>query len=291
VTDEVHARIVYWGVGGSGKTTNVRQIFARLRPDHRGELRAVPTRLDPTQTYDLLPIELGELQGARTRLQVVAVPGSPEHAPTRKQLLDKVDGIVFVVDTQRHRIDENVASLEELRSALVAYGRALELVPLVIQYNKRDLSDPFALEELHRKLAVSGAAAFEAVAVQGTGVLQTLTTVSKRVIRTRREAAASATAAAAAAARTAARTETVLDASYQEITNRLHAEAVAEAQVVEEAEIVQDLTIASVGEARRVGPRTVRIALVLRDEEGRELPMNLTLQLDPLLAPDPPGEG
>jgi hypothetical protein len=184
---EVRARIVYWGIEGSGKSTNVQVIHSKLRPDHRGELRTLPTRLDPSVTYDALPIELGQIGGVRTRIQIIAVPGAAEHAPTRKQLLDQVDGIVFVVDTQRHRIDENLSSLEELRGALASYGRALEEIPLVIQYNKRDQSDLYALEELHRKLSMPGAAAFEAVATSGTAVLQTLTTVSKRVIRRLRE--------------------------------------------------------------------------------------------------------
>lgn len=185
---EVYARIVYWGIEGAGKSANLRSIHARLRSDHRGPLRQVPTRLDPTVSYELLPIELGEVAGVRTRLEIVAVPGAPEQAPTRKQLLDRADGIVLVLDASRERIDENLAAFDELRSALAAYGRSLESVPLVIQHNKEDLADPFALEELHRKLDVRGAAVFTAVAHEGRGVLQTLTTISKRVIRTLREA-------------------------------------------------------------------------------------------------------
>jgi signal recognition particle receptor subunit beta len=189
---EVNARIVYWGVHGAGKRTNLRVIHAKLRPDHRGELRDVPTRLDPTTSYALLPIELGEVGGVRTRIQVLTAPAGAEQAPTRKQLLDRADGVVFVADAQRERLGENLACFEELRAALSAYGRALEQVPLVIQYNKRDLSDPFVLEELHRKLGMRGVAAFEAVAREGTAVLQTLTTISKRVIRHRRETSADA---------------------------------------------------------------------------------------------------
>lgn len=184
---EVNARILYWGIQGAGKLTNLQVIRAKLRPDHRGELRQVPTRVDPTVSYAVMPIELGEIGGVRTRIQVSTVPAGPEHAPSRKQLLDRIDGIVFVVDTTRARLDENLAAFDELRSALAAYGRALEEVPLVIQYNKRDLSDPYALEELHRKLSMRGVAAFEAVAANGTAVLQTLTTISKRVIRHLRE--------------------------------------------------------------------------------------------------------
>jgi len=187
---EVKARIVYWGVDGAGKTSNVRTIYAKLRADHRGELRELPTRLDPSVSYQVLPIELGEVQGMRTRLQIVAVPGAPEHAPTRKQLLDQVDGVVFVIDSQPSRLDENLAAFDELRGALAAYGRSLEDVPLVLQYNKRDLADPLALEELHRKLDLQGVPVFEARASEGTGVLQTLTTISKQVIRARRAAGA-----------------------------------------------------------------------------------------------------
>ncbi len=190
----VDARIVYWGIEGAGTSTNLRVIHAKLRPDHRGNLERIPTRLDPTVTYDRLPIELGEIAGVRTRIQIVAVPGESEHAPTRKGLLDRVDGIVFVVDARREHIDDNVAALAELRSALAAYGRSLETVPLVVQYNKHDLSEPYVLEELHRKLDVHGAAAFEAVAAEGAGVLQTLTTISKRVVRTLREGRAAAAA-------------------------------------------------------------------------------------------------
>lgn len=184
---EVNARIVYWGVEGAGKESNLRAIHGKLRPDHRGRLEAVPTSLDPTVCSYRLPIELGEIAGVRTRIQIVAVPGGPEQAPTRKQLLDRVDGVVFVVDARRHRIDDNVAAFEELRTALAAYGRSLEEVPLVVQYNHQDESDPFVLEELHRKLDVRGAAAFEAKASDGTGVLPTLTTISKRVVRQLRE--------------------------------------------------------------------------------------------------------
>ncbi len=179
----VHARILYWGIQGAGKTTNLAVLYGKLRADHRGKLRRVPTPIDPSVAYDVLPIELGESAGVRTRREGVAVPGAPAHAPTRKQLLDSVDGIVFVVDPRRDRIDANLEAFHELRQSLGAYGRALADLPLVVQYNKRDVSDDEALEELHRKLDLQGVAAFEAVAHQGTGVLQTLTTISKRVIR------------------------------------------------------------------------------------------------------------
>jgi signal recognition particle receptor subunit beta len=200
----VNARIVYWGAEGAGKRTNLRVIHAKLRPDHRGDLRFLPTRLDPTITYGALPIELGEVSGVRTRIHIIAMPGEREAAQSRKQLLDRADGIVFVLDGRREKLSENLASLEELKDALAAYGRNVAEMPLVMQYNKRDLADPFALEELHRKLSMRGVAAFEAVAKDGTGVLQTLTTISKRVIRHLREKPADPETRPAAAAKPAA---------------------------------------------------------------------------------------
>jgi signal recognition particle receptor subunit beta len=183
----VNARIVFWGIQGSGKTANLEAIFAKLRPDHRGEMCDVPTPFDPTVSYEELPIELGEIAGVRTQIYLVAVPSGPEQAPTRKHILDQVDGIVLVLDSQRERIEENVACVQELRKLLADYGRTLEEMPLVVQYNKRDLVDPYVLEELHRKLDLGATTVFETVATEKTGVLQTLSTISKRVIRTLRE--------------------------------------------------------------------------------------------------------
>jgi len=182
----VNARILYWGVEGSGKTTNLHSIHRKLRADHRGEIQREATLIDPTVEYETLAIELGEIGGLKTRIQMVAVPGGADQAPTRKQLLDQVDGIVMVIDSRRECIGENASSLVELREMLLDYGRNLEDVPLVLQYNKCDLSDPYALEELHRKLDVNGAAVFEAVATENSGVLQTLSTLSKHVIRSLR---------------------------------------------------------------------------------------------------------
>ena len=293
---EVNARIVYWGVEGCGKRANLKAIYANLRADHRGELRDVPTRLDPTVHYRVLPIELGAIAGVRTRIEVVAVPGRPDQAPTRKQLLDEVDGLVLVLDSRGERIEENLQSFEELRQALSAYGRSLDDVPLVLQYNKRDLADSYALEDLHRKLDLHGAAVFEAVATEGTAVLQTLSTISKCVIRNLREEAAPHPAtpterlenailreqehpdsdAIVAAAR---RTESQLDSAEP-----MSFEVDGDAGV----RLGPDLSIVSVGQASRSGERGVRVPVVLGDSEGRTSTLVLTIQLDPLLdeAPD-----
>ncbi len=310
---QVNARIVYWGIPGSGKRTNLEGIHARLRSDHRGDLREVPTRIDPTVTYTMMPIELGDVGGVRTRIQVVSAPGEPEHAPTRKHLLDEVDGIVFVVDTRRDRIEANLASFEELREALAAYGRQIEDVPLVIQYNKRDQEDPYALEELHRKLSIPGVAAFEAVAQDGTAVLQTLTTVSKRVIRSRRESAASGEATspppgvtqlldqAAAPAPddaiqpsdllgddglddTIAEAESLFDPSFAEATDGASAAAASPFSAE-----VGALGIVSVGAPTVTGPRSVRIPLVVRDEQGAERRLAISVDVSPEADEEQPG--
>ncbi len=192
----VNARIVYWGAAQAGVSTTLRRIFAKLRPDHRGELQEIPTRLDPTVSYEVLPIKLGEVGGVDTRLEIVAVPGAPEQAPTRKQLLDRADGVVFVADARRERIDESVALFAELRRALSSYGRSLESVPLVIQINHSDLADRAGLEELAHKLEARHAPSFETVATEGTGVLQVLSTISKGVVRSLRKPSEGARAVA-----------------------------------------------------------------------------------------------
>ncbi len=304
---EVNARIVYWGCEGAGKSQNLRAAFAKLRPDHRGEIKQVPTRIDPTVGYEVLPISLGEIAGVRTQIEMIAVPGHREQVPTRKQLLDQVDGIVLVTDARAERAEANLASLRELRQALAAYGRRLEQVPLVVQYNKRDLADPYAIEDLHRQLGLGSTPVFEAVATQGSGVLQTLSTISKRVIRALRDQAPGPGRAAAprapeppppAAATPAERMERAM------LDEPAHPEAAAVAEARQSAEellapgwetrsgeierpsgarIGPDLTIVSVGEAVRSGDRELVVPLVLGDGSGRTSTLLLTLRLDALI--------
>jgi len=315
---QVNARIVYWGVEGAGKTANLHAAYAKLRPDHRGELRVVPTRLDPSVSYEVLPIELGDIAGVRTQIELIAVPGPAEQAPTRKQLLDQVDGVVFVVDSQPERVDANIASFEELRRALRAYGRQMEDVPLLVQYNKRDLADPYALEDLHRKLDVKGAVVFEAVATDGTGVLQTLSTISKRVIRTLRDSGADGARAPVAPAGPAPQTARVAEptreiavgspATRMEraiLEEAEHPERAAIGAAAQETETLLDgpaweqtadgmaedeakgslgrLHVESVGRASTTGDGAVRVELVLTDEEGRRSAVVLTFRIDPLV--------
>ncbi len=309
----VNARILYWGIEGAGKRTNLRMIHSRLRADHRGELENHPSRIDPSVAHTELPIELGELGGLRTCLRLVAPPSGEEQRPTRRQLLDGAAGVVFVVDTQREAIDANLGSWQELRDLLAEYGRSLDEVPIVIQYNKRDLSDPFALEELHRKLDLRGAAAFEAVASEGTGVLQTLTTISKRVVRALREVQptrepepnvlpeveprpdpapteglppellAPDEGAMEESAALSGAAEAAFEDSFQEMIDGeplpLTPQPWGDAGVA--APERHGPTIEQVGSARIDGTDTVVIPLVLRDERGGLSSLTLSLRLGP----------
>jgi signal recognition particle receptor subunit beta len=275
---DVNARIVYWGIEGSGKSTSLRVIAEKLRSDHRGQLRAMPTGLDPTMAYEVLPIELGQVGGLQTRIEIVAVPGAAEHAPTRKQLLDQVDGVVFVIDAQRDRIDENLASFDELRGSLAAYGRSLSDVPLVFQYNKRDLSDPFALEELHRKLDVRGVAAFESVATEGRAVLQALTTASKAVIRHLRYREP-ATASAPRPALPQASVELPAEEPSARPAPSLRVESTPGSE--------RGLVLRSAGDPERLDERTVRVPVTLEDDQGRRIGLALTVRLEEILGSGP----
>ena len=319
----VNARILYWGIDGSGKTTNLNSVHRNLRADHRGEIQREATLINPTVEYETLAIELGKVGGLKTRIQMIAVPGGADQAPTRKQLLDQVDGVVMVIDSRREHIEENASSLAELREMLLDYGRNLEDVPLVLQYNKSDLSDSYALEELHRKLNVKGAAVFEAVATENSGVLQTLSTLSKHVIRSLRGQQFSAQAEAksqpgAGPSEIQAQAEPIQTAEIDpaaELTPATRMEnAILSEEEHPEANILDDLagstqasletsweeldgeseplaavqldsefSIASVGEATRSGERSVRIPLVVSDKSGRTSKLLLTIRLDPLL--------
>ena len=300
----VRARIVYWGIEGCGKSTNLRAAFAGLRPDHRGEIHSEASRLDPTVSYEVLPISLGEVAGMSTQIEMIAVPGGGDQAPMRKQLLDQVDGIVVVVDGTAS-IEANNASLDELREALAAYGRRLEALPVVLQYNKRDVADPYAMDDLHRKIDLGDAPVFEAVATEGTGVLQTLSTVSKRVIRALREegiglppapdasAAPRPPAPAPPPANSVERMEEAILAEGragggepQTLMERPIPRLGGEIERPEGARLGRDLSIVSVGEATRIGNRSVRLPLVLGDGEGGTSTLVLTLQLDTLAEED-----
>jgi len=179
---EISCKIVFYGPGLSGKTTNLQYVHKKVPTQTRGELISLATDTDRTLFFDFLPINLGTIQGFSTRFQLYTVPGQVYYNATRKLVLRGVDGLVFVADSQLSKMDENVESLNNLMENLKEYGYKLEELPLVIQYNKRDLENVASLEELEKTINTYGRPYFEAVAVKGVGVFDTLKMICKLVM-------------------------------------------------------------------------------------------------------------
>jgi signal recognition particle receptor subunit beta len=179
---EVSCKIVYCGPGLGGKTTNLLQIRDRIPAKSRGRLVSIATRGDRTLFFDFLPMELGQIKGYTTRFHLYTVPGQVHYEASRRLILRGADGIVVVVDSQRDRLDANIESLYELESALDDQGIDLTKLPAVIQYNKRDLLDICKVDQLERELNPLSFPKFEAVAVRGEGVVDTLKTACKKVL-------------------------------------------------------------------------------------------------------------
>ncbi|MBW2528258.1 MAG: gliding-motility protein MglA [Deltaproteobacteria bacterium] len=178
---EINCKIVYYGPGLCGKTTNLQFIYERTKPDARGKMVSLATETDRTLFFDFLPLELGEIRGFKTRFHLYTVPGQVFYDASRKLILKGVDGAVFVADSQIARIDANEESFENLQENLAEYGLALETLPHVIQYNKRDLPGIMELEEMRPALNPFGVPEFEAVACEGTGVFETLKAIARLV--------------------------------------------------------------------------------------------------------------
>lgn len=178
---ELSAKIVYYGPGLSGKTTNLEWIHRKLSPDKRGKLISLETKTDRTLFFDFLPVQIGEIAGFRTRFNVYTVPGQIFYNETRRMVLKGVDGIVFVADSQKEMANENLENLKNLAENLRSIGKELSKIPLVMQFNKRDLPNILSVEEMNRLLNAPGLPFFEAVAVKGEGVLTTLTRISRVV--------------------------------------------------------------------------------------------------------------
>src|SRR5712692_8975517 len=183
-TMQMAAKIVYYGPGLCGKTTNLHHIYGRTSPGSRGEMVSLETETDRTLFFDLLPLDVGIIGGFKTRVQLYTVPGQVFYNTTRKLVLKGVDGIVFVADSQRAMKDANVESLNNLRSNLAEIGLKLEDLPLVFQYNKRDLANILSVAELEESLNPAGRYEnYEACAVLGQGVFETLKAISKLTLR------------------------------------------------------------------------------------------------------------
>jgi len=181
---EVNCKIVYYGPGMSGKTTNLEIVHKKAPETNKGELTSIATEGDRTLFFDFMPLDLGMIAGMRTRFQLYTVPGQVYYNSTRKLVLQGVDGIVFVADSSESKMEENLESLENLKNNLAEYGKDIREIPIVIQYNKRDLPDALSVDDLNARLNPWGVPHFEAVAITGEGVFPTLKCLSGMVLET-----------------------------------------------------------------------------------------------------------
>jgi hypothetical protein len=179
---EVNCKVVYYGPGLSGKTTNLEVVHSKAPTTHVGELTSIATEGDRTLFFDFLPLNLGQVAGMNTKFQIYTVPGQVYYNSTRNLVLQGADGIVFVADSRRGKMDENLESLANLEENLREYGMDLRNTPFVLQYNKRDLPDIFSVDEMQQMLNKHDVPYFEAVAVKGDGVFPTLKKLSSMVL-------------------------------------------------------------------------------------------------------------
>ncbi|MFO7564279.1 MAG: GTPase domain-containing protein [Enhygromyxa sp.] len=179
---EINCKLVYYGPGLCGKTTNLQFIYNKTRPESKGKMISLATETERTLFFDFLPLSLGEIRGFKTRFHLYTVPGQVFYDASRKLILKGVDGVCFVADSQLERMEANIESLDNLRYNLEEQGYDLDKIPYVIQYNKRDLPSAVPVEELRRTLNTNGVPDFEASAVTGEGVFDTLKALAKQVL-------------------------------------------------------------------------------------------------------------
>jgi signal recognition particle receptor subunit beta len=179
---EINVKIVFYGPGLCGKTTNLQYIYEKSSPQQKGKLISLATETDRTLFFDFLPLDLGAVRGFKTRFHLYTVPGQVFYDASRKLILKGVDGVVFVADSQEARMDANVESLRNLEDNLSENGFELKAVPYVLQFNKRDLPSAMLVDDMYRLLNFKGEPTFEAVAIKGIGVFETLKAVAKQVL-------------------------------------------------------------------------------------------------------------
>jgi signal recognition particle receptor subunit beta len=181
---EINCKIVYYGTGLGGKTTNLEYIYSKVNPETKGKMISLATETERTLFFDFLPIDLGEVRGFKTRFHLYTVPGQVYYNASRRLILKGVDGLVFVADSQASRAEANIESMHNLYENLETYGYDLETIPFAIQYNKRDMDNILSREDLRAQINPMGVPDFEATAIDGTGVIETLSSVSKAVVET-----------------------------------------------------------------------------------------------------------
>ncbi len=180
---EINCKIVYYGPGLCGKTTNLHYIYQNTNQQAKGKMISLATETERTLFFDFLPLSLGEIRGFKTRFHLYTVPGQVFYDASRKLILKGVDGVVFVADSQVERTEANIESVENLRINLSDQGYDLDKIPYVIQYNKRDLPNAMTIEEMHGLLNPRNVPAFEAVAPKGEGVYDTLKAIARQILQ------------------------------------------------------------------------------------------------------------
>jgi signal recognition particle receptor subunit beta len=179
---EINCKIVYYGPGLGGKTTNLQHIYTKTAPERKGKMISLATEADRTLFFDFLPLDLGTIRGFTTRFHLYTVPGQVFYDASRKLILKGVDGVVFVADSQRERMEANVESIRNLERNLREYGFSLDSLPYALQFNKRDLPTSVEPIEMYRMLNYKREPTFEAVATEGRGVFETLKAVAKQIL-------------------------------------------------------------------------------------------------------------
>ncbi|MCD6527413.1 MAG: GTPase domain-containing protein [Desulfuromonas sp.] len=179
---EINCKIVYYGPGLCGKTTNLQHVYQKTAPESKGKMISLATESERTLFFDFLPLALGEVRGFKTRFHLYTVPGQVFYDASRKLILKGVDGVVFVADSQEARMDANIESLENLRDNLEEQGYDLDTLPFVMQYNKQDLPDLSSIDELQRFLNPDKVPEYKACAMSGVGVFETLKAIAKLVL-------------------------------------------------------------------------------------------------------------
>lgn len=179
---EINCKIVYYGPGLCGKTTNLQYVYKKTNPDQKGKLISLATETERTLFFDFLPLALGDIKGFKVRFHLYTVPGQVFYAASRKLILKGVDGVVFVADSQIERMEANIESLDDLRINLAEQGYDLDKLPYTIQYNKRDLPNIAPVENMNKLLNPRNVPYFDGIAVTGPGVFETLKNVAKQVL-------------------------------------------------------------------------------------------------------------
>ena len=179
---EINCKIVYYGPGLGGKTTNLQHIFNKTAPDRRGKMISLATEADRTLFFDFLPLDLGTIRGFTTRFHLYTVPGQVFYDASRKLILKGVDGVVFVADSQVDRMEANIESIRNLEENLDEHGFDLQTIPYALQFNKRDLPSVMPVDEMYRMLNFKREPTFIGIATQGVGVFDTLKNVAKQIL-------------------------------------------------------------------------------------------------------------